>query len=357
MELTLEVVRELPKVLLHDHLDGGLRPETVLELAAACGYRKLPSDDPDELATHLHRGADRRDLGLYLEMFRHTVGVMQTADALHRVTRECVQDLAADGVVYAEIRFAPELHVAEGLTLEAVAEAVLDGLDAGQTDTGMVARLIFTTMRSQDLSGPTVDLALRLDDPRIVAFDLAGQEQGHPASEHAAAIRRALDAGLRVTIHAGEAAGVDSIADALSVGAERLGHGVRLVDDLLPDGELGPVATVVRESGIALEVCPSSNVHTGAADTFARHPIDRLFNAGLHVTVNTDNRLMSNVTLSGELFRCVEAFGWSPHDLYQVTATAARSVFADEPTRSEVVERVRSGFRDIGVAETSPSQR
>lgn len=350
MKPTGAMIRPLPKVLLHDHLDGGLRPATVVELADAVGYRGLPTTDPARLATVLQSGADRRDLNLYLEMFRHTVGVMQTADALARVAYECVQDLAADGVVYVETRFAPELHTAGGLTEDAVVEAVLDGLARGERDTGTVARVIVDTIRSEPRSALAVEVAIAHADRGVVAFDLAGPEDGFPASDHEGAIRRALDAGLHVTIHAGEAHGLASIRDALDVGAQRLGHGVRLIDDIGHDGTLGPTAQRVIDEGVVLEVCPSSNVHTGAAPSIAEHPIERLRTAGVQVTVNTDNRLMSGVTLTDELAACATAFGWDLARLRDLTLVAVRAAFCDDAVRGGVAERVRSGYERLSMA-------
>ena len=350
MNPTVSTIRALPKVLLHDHLDGGLRPATVVELADGIGHGDLPTTDPHELAAVLHAGANRRDLNLYLAMFRHTVGVMQTADALARVAYECVQDLAADGVVYVEIRFAPELHTAGGLTEDAVVEAVLDGLARGERDTGTVARVIIDTIRSEPRSDRAVGVAIAHADRGVVAFDLAGPEDGFPASDHERAIRRALDAGLHVTIHAGEAHGLASIRDALDVGAQRLGHGVRLIDDIADDGKLGPTARRVVADGVVLEVCPSSNVHTGAAPSIADHPIERLRAAGVQVTVNTDNRLMSDVTLTGEFAACATAFGWDTARLRDLTMVAVGAAFCDEQTRQGVAERVRSGYERLSMA-------
>jgi adenosine deaminase len=344
------VVRSLPKVLLHDHLDGGLRPTTVVELADAGGYDDLPTTDPEQLAAHLHSGADRRDLNLYLEMFRHTVGVMQTAEALARVAYESVHDLAADGVVYVETRFAPELHTAKGLTEDAVVEAVLDGLARGERDTGTVARVIIDTIRSESRSDRAVEVAIAHADRGVVAFDLSGPEDGFPASDHERAIRRAIDAGLHVTIHAGEGHGLASIRDALDVGAERLGHGVRLIDDIGPDRALGPTARRVIDAGVVLEVCPSSNVHTGAAASIADHPIERLRVAGVQVTVNTDNRLMSDVTMTDELVTCAAAFGWDARRLRELTLVAVGAAFCDEEVRRGVAERVRSGYDRLSIA-------
>ena len=343
-------VRRMPKVLLHDHLDGGLRPTTMLELADEIGYRGLPTGDPADLAAYLHTGAARRDHHLYLAMFEYTVGVMQTADGLQRVARESVEDLAADGVVYAEIRFAPELHTQQGLDMAGVVEAVLDGLDAGDRATGTTARLIVDAIRSEGRADDAVDAAIAHAGRGVVGFDLAGAEDGHPASRHREAIERARDAGLHVTIHAGEAWGLPSIEDALDVGAQRLGHGVRLIDDVAADGTLGPVARRVTDSHVTLEVCPTSNVHTGAAPSIAAHPIERLRDAGVAVTVNTDNRLMSDVTLTGELITVARAFGWDLARIRDVTLTALDAAFCDDKTRSGIAALVDDGYERLSIA-------
>jgi adenosine deaminase len=337
----------LPKVVLHDHLDGGLRPATMIDLADAVGYRGLPASDPEGLAAAMYQGESRSLVG-YLEAFRHTVAVMQTAAGLERVTREAIEDHAADGVVYAEIRFAPSLHLAGGMNRNEVLEAVLTGLRAGSEATGIPASVIVDAMRQFDDSAAVADLALEYRDDGVVGFDLAGPEHGFPASRHGEACRLVLDGGLHLTIHAGEAAGPESIADALEVGAERLGHGVRVVDDLtITDGVVsstGSIATRVLEEGIPLEVCPLSNVHTSAVASIASHPVGILQRSGFSVTLNTDNRLMSQTSMSTEMAGAVEHHGFGLADLRAVTLRAVDAAFCDEDTRSRVRARVESGF-------------
>lgn len=337
----------LPKVVLHDHLDGGLRPSTMIELADAVGYRGLPAQDPDGLAAAMYQG-ESRSLLTYLEAFRHTVGVMQTAAGLERVTREAVEDLAADGVVYAEIRFAPALHLDGGLALHEVLEAALAGLQVGSEATGVPARIIVDAMRQSDDSVRVADLAVAYRDRGVVGFDLAGPEEGHPAGRHAEACRRALEGGLRLTIHAGEAAGPASIADALDAGAERLGHGVRIVEDMVVSGGVveatGPVARRVLDGGIPLELCPLSNVHSGAAGSLREHPAGLLLRAGYAVTLNTDNRLMSGTSMTGEFAAVVEHLGLTLADLRAVTMRGVDAAFCDEATRAAVRARVATGY-------------
>jgi adenosine deaminase len=330
--LTPQTIRRAPKVLLHDHLDGGLRPATVVELAEQTGYGALPTTDPEELGAWFTRGADTGDLATYLETFVHTVGVMQTTDALARVAAECAEDLATDGVVYAEVRFAPELHIEGGLTLDEVVEAVLAGFTAGSRGRGITVRTLLTAMRTAARSQEIAQLAVDWRDRGVVGFDIAGSEAGHPPSRHLDAFNLVMRENFHNTIHAGEAFGLPSIWEAVQFcGAERLGHGVRIVDDIEVDDEgrahLGRLAGFVRDRRIPLEMCPTSNVHTGAAPSLAEHPIGLLRRLGFRVTINTDNRLMSAVTLSSELARLVETFAYDWDDLQWFTINAMKSAF------------------------------
>ena len=264
---TLEQIRRAPKVVLHDHLDGGLRPATVVELARDSGHT-LPTTDVAELGRWFNEGAYRHDLDLYLETFEHTVGVMQTKDALVRVAAECAEDLAADGVVYAEVRFAPELHIEGGLTLDEVVESVLEGFRLGSAGRGITIGTLATAMRHAANSSDIAELALRHRDDGVVGFDIAGSEAGNPPTRHLAAFQEIAKANSHITIHAGEAFGLPSIWEAVQLcGAERLGHGVRIVDDITFDdagrAQLGRLAAFVRDRRVALEMCPTSNVHTG----------------------------------------------------------------------------------------------
>lgn len=344
MDLTPELLRRAPKVLLHDHLDGGLRPATVLDLARSVGHQ-LPATDPVDLARWFFQGGRGADLERYLEAFGHTVALLQTEAALGRVARECVEDLDADGVVYAEIRYAPELSTAEGLPLDAVFDAVAEGLAAGPRT--VEVQLLTCIMRQDARGDEVVTAALRARDRGVpvAGVDLAGPEVGFPAARHADALRRARDGGLHLTLHAGEAVGPTSIADALDQGAERLGHGVRIVEDLAADGAPGPVAQRVLAGGVALELCPTSNLHTGVVADLADHPVEQLRRAGFRVTVSTDNRLMSGVTLSEELAAIATSHGWQLEDVRAVTDTAAEVVFLDDPAAREALRgQIERGF-------------
>jgi adenosine deaminase len=350
VSVTLDQIRHVPKVLLHDHLDGGLRPATIVELARQTGYRGLPTHDPAELGRWMIQAAERGHLDLYLEAFQHTVGVMQTRDALVRVAAECAEDLAADGVAYAEVRFAPELHVTAGLTLDQVVQAVLEGFAQGSAGRGIRVYALLTAMRTAARSLEIAELAVRYRDIGVVGFDIAGAEAGSPPSRHLDAFQYVARENFHITIHAGEGFGLPSIWEAVQwCGAERLGHGVRIIDDIEvePDGSaaLGLLASYIRDRRIPLEMCPTSNVHTGAARSIREHPIGLLRRLSFRVTVNTDNRLMSDVTLSSEFAALVEAFGYGWADIQWLTINAMKSAFAPFDERLELINTViKPGF-------------
>ena len=342
-ELTRELVRRAPKVLLHDHLDGGLRPETIVELAAGTGH-ELPTSDGESLGRWFTEAADSGSLERYLETFDHTVAVMQTAENLTRVARECVEDLAADGVVYAEIRYAPEQHLEGGLTLEEVVAAVQRGFDEGQEAAGggIVVRQLLTAMRHQARSREIAELVVAHRDDGVVGFDIAGAEAGYPPTRHLDAFEYLQRQNAHFTIHAGEAFGLPSIWEAIQYcGADRLGHGVRIVDDITtrPDGEpvLGRLAAYVRDKRIPLELCPHSNVQTGAAASIAEHPIGLLTALRFRVTVNTDNRLMSGTSMTHEMTALAEAFGYGLDDLEWFTVNAMKSAFLRFDQRLRII--------------------
>jgi adenosine deaminase len=348
--LTVDTIRDAPKVLLHDHLDGGLRPATVIELADAIGYPDLPSTDERELGGWFLAAAHSGSLVRYLETFGHTVGVMQTQNALVRVAAECAEDLAADGVVYAEVRFAPELHVEAGLELDAVVEAVLEGFKVGAARAAERGRRIrvgclLTAMRHAARSREIAELAVRYRDLGVVGFDIAGAEAGFPPTRHLDAFEYLRQQNAHFTIHAGEAFGLPSIWEALQwCGADRLGHGVRIVDDITlgADGtpRLGLLAAYVRDKRIPLEMCPTSNVHTGAAKSVADHPIGLLTQLRFRVTVNTDNRLMSDVSMTSEMTALADTFGYGWADLQWFTVNAMKSAFIGFDERLALINEV-----------------
>ena len=343
--ISADVIRQAPKVLLHDHLDGGLRPQTVIELAREVGYEGLSTTDPDELAVAFRAGADRKSLVLYLEGFEHTVGVMQTREAIVRVAAECAEDLAADGVVYAEVRYAPELSTRAGMSLDDVVLAVLEGFERGSSGRGITMKFIVTAMRQFARSVEIAELALRHRDDGVVGFDVAGPEAGFPPTRYLDAFNLIHQGNFHLTIHAGEAFGLPSIWEALQwCGAERLGHGVRIVDDITidPDGEvhLGRLAAYVRDTRVALEMCPTSNVHTGAAQSIEEHPIDLLRRLRFRVTVNTDNRLMSGVSMSSEFETLSRTFGFGLDEMQWLTLNAMKSAFAPFDERLRLINGV-----------------
>ncbi|WP_169985417.1 MULTISPECIES: adenosine deaminase [unclassified Microbispora] len=344
----LEEIRRAPKVLLHDHLDGGLRPATIVDLARECGHT-LPTYDPGELGAWFRDAADSGSLERYLETFSHTVGVMQTREALVRVAAECAEDLADDGVMYAEVRYAPEQHTSRGLSLDQVVEAVLEGFRLGSAGPDGRPRIrvgtLLTAMRHQARSMEIAELAVRYRDLGVVGFDIAGAEAGYPPTRHLDAFEYLQRENAHFTIHAGEGFGLPSIWQAIQwCGADRLGHGVRIIDDIRvsDDGEakLGRLAAYVRDKRIPLEMCPTSNLQTGAAPSIAEHPIGLLRRLYFRVTVNTDNRLMSGTSVSQEFAKLVDAFGYDWDDLQWFTVNAMKSAFIPFDERLALINGV-----------------
>jgi adenosine deaminase len=353
VELTPDTIREAPKVVLHDHLDGGLRPQTILDLAAEWDYEGLPATDSAALGRWFGEAANSGSLVRYLETFEHTVAVMQTAQGLRRVASECVQDLADDGVVYAEIRWAPELHVREGLSLSDAVDAVIAGFAEGvaiaagkgqQIRVGTVA----TAMRHAARSREIAELAVAYRDRGVVGFDIAGAEAGFPPTRHLDAFEYLRRENFHFTIHAGEAFGLPSIWEAIQwCGTDRLGHGVRIIDDISFSGrnveervasaKLGRLAQYIRDKRIPLEMCPSSNVQTGAAPSIAEHPIGLLRRLNFRVTVNTDNRLMSDTSMTKEMKLLTDNFGYDWTDLRWLTINAMKSAFIPFDDRLAII--------------------
>ena len=364
-------LRLAPKVLLHDHLDGGLRPQSIVELAQECGYDGLPASDSEALGTWFRDSADSGSLPRYLETFDQTLAVMQTREGLFRVASECAQDLAADGVVYAESRYAPEQHLTRGLTLEGVVEAVNAGLRDGEAraaEAGNPIRVtsLLTAMRHAAKSTEIAELAIRYRDEGVSGFDIAGAEAGYPPTRHLDAFEYLQRENFHFTIHAGEAFGLPSIWQAIQwCGADRLGHGVRIVDDITIDGSpfaewlegnkddagaltaldlgrvrLGRLAAYVRDKRIPLEMCPSSNLQTSAALSIPLHPITLLRRLRFRVTLNTDNRLMSGTSMSREAGLLRDEAGWTLEDLRWVTINAMKSAFIPFDERLAIIDDV-----------------
>nr|WP_157242624.1 adenosine deaminase [Pseudarthrobacter sp. GA104] len=361
-------MKNLPKVSLHDHLDGGLRPATIIELAEAVGHT-LPSTDPVALGEWFRESANSGSLVRYLETFDHTVAVMQTHEGLFRVAKEFVEDLADDGVVYGEVRWAPEQHLQKGLTLDQAVEAVQEGLEAGVEAVGESGREIqvgqlITAMRHADRGQEIAELAVRHRNKGVVGFDIAGAEDGFLPSRFRDAFTYLAQQNFPATVHAGEAAGLDSIQSALVDGrALRLGHGVRIAEDIMvefdDDAEdtiglvtLGDLSSWIRDRGIALEICPSSNLQTGAIAGFGEgiesHPLDMLYQLGFNVTINTDNRLMSGVTLTDEFELLVETFDYDLDDLLELTLNAAEAAFLPLEEKEALVEYINDTYANLG---------
>ena len=367
--ITDDTLRRAPKALLHDHLDGGLRPQTIIELADTVGYQELPAHEAGQLGAWFRDSADSGSLERYLTTFEQTLVVMQTVDGLHRVASECVQDLAADGVVYAEVRYAPELHLVHGLLLEDVVEAVNAGFRDGERIAAEAGRRIrvtalLTAMRHAAKGTEIAELVVRYRDDGVVGFDIAGAEAGFPPTRHLDAFEYLRRENAHFTIHAGEGFGLPSIWEAIQwCGADRLGHGVRIVDDVRVGGRpcsadvahaatadlsevtLGGLAGYVRDRRIPLEMCPSSNVQTGAAESVALHPISLLKRLRFRVTVNTDNRLMSGTSMTREMSLLVNDAGWTLEDLRWVTINAMKSAFIPFDQRLAIIDDVvKPGF-------------
>ncbi len=345
MKLDRGVLKSLPKVLLHEHLDGVLRPKTIIELARSARYDQLPTEDPVELARWFHQGANQGSLPKYLEGFTHTIAVMQTEDALERVAYEQSEDLSQDGVAYFETRFAPIFHTRMGLTHQQVVSAVLKGLERGKKDFGILSGLIICAMRNMDVSLEMAELAVDFRERGVVGFDLAGEEGGYPPKKHVDAFHYIQRQNFNITIHAGEGFGKESIWQAIQYcGAHRIGHGTRLIDDIaIVDGravKLGDLAQYVLDKRIPLEICLLSNVHTGAAKSLEEHPFKILHQEKFRVTLNTDNRLMSDTTMTKEFEAARDAFGLAIEDFEKLTINAMKSAFLPYNQRCDFIYSV-----------------
>jgi len=346
MKLSYELLKSLPKVLLHEHLDGVLRPDSVIELARSEGYKRLPTEDPVELARWFHQGANQGSLPKYLEGFVHTIAVMQTEEALERVAYEQAEDLSRDGVVYFETRFAPIFHTQKGLTHQQVVSAVLKGLERGRKEFGISSGLIICAMRNMEVSLEMAELAVDFRERGVVGFDLAGEEGGYPPKKHVDAFHYIQRENFNITIHAGEGFGKESIWQAIQYcGAHRIGHGTRLIDDIAvaEDGKvvkLGGLAQYVLDKRIPLEICLLSNVQTGAARSLAQHPFKIFYQEKFRVTLNTDNRLMSDTSMTKEFAAAAETYGLTLDDFEKITINAMKSAFLPYQQRIDFIYKV-----------------
>jgi adenosine deaminase len=356
--LSTDVIARAPKVLLHDHLDGGLRPQTMIDHALASGYTKLPSYNPDELATWFVNACSSGTLELYLETFEHTISVMQTREEIIRVARECVLDLAADGVVYAEVRGAPELFTRKALTIDDVIEATVEGHNQGMAEAKAAGRIIrvealLCALRQNNFSDEVATKVVKYKGRGVVGFDIAGPEAGFPPTDHIKAFDYLRSNGAHFTIHAGEAFGVESIELAVrECHAERIGHGIRLIDDIdFSSGTpaLGSLAQEILDRQICLEMAPTSNLQTGGAASYETHQIGVMKKLGFNVTINTDNRLMSATSMIREITEIARGYSWTIDDLHDVARNGIMSAFiSDEDKHSIYSNQIKPVFTELG---------
>jgi adenosine deaminase len=353
MKTDQSILKKLPKVLLHEHLDGAMRPQTVIDLARMAGYTELPTNDAAALAEWFHRGANQGSLAKYLEGFKHTIAVTQTEEALERVAYEQAEDLSQDGIVYYETRFAPVFHTTRGLTHQQVVAAVLKGMARGRQTFGIQSGLIICAMRNMNVSLEMAELAVDFRERGVVGFDLAGEEGGYPPKKHVDAFHYIQRENFNITIHAGEGFGKESIWQAIQYcGAHRIGHGTRLIDDIAVSNgkavKLGDLAQYLLDKRIPLEICLLSNVHTGATPSLEQHPFKILYQERFRVTLNTDNRLMSHTTMTKEFEAASEAFGLTIDDFEKISINAMKSAFIPYGRRIDLIYKtLKPGYARI----------
>jgi len=346
------MLRQMPKVDLHLHLDGSVRPETVIEWAGQAGSG-LPAGDVEGVARLMKVQGRCGSLAEYLEKFHFSGTFLQTGEALSRAAYEVVEQSAGENCVYIEVRFAPQLHRQKGLTAEEAIEAVLDGLARGERDFGVIARGIVCCMRghTERLNVEAVEAAARFYGKGIVAVDLAGDEARYPSSLYGEVFRRALRFGMPVTIHAGEAGGAGNIEDAIRLlGASRIGHGIRLREN-------ERLLEFVRERQIPLEICPTSNIQTHAVDDWASHPLREYFDRGLAVTVNTDNLTVSDTTITREYESIMRHYGFTMQELGRLVLQAVSAAFLPEGEKRQLHRKVRNRLEPLAGAPNGPKER
>ncbi len=351
---TEDIIKAVPKVLLHDHLDGGLRPQTIIELANEQKYNKLPTKEPEELGKWFHRGANKGNLVEYLQGFEHTCAVMQSKEALERVSYEMMEDMKNDGVCYVETRFAPVFHTSKSLYNEDVVNAVLSGLEKGKKDFGVGYGLILCGMRNMKNTLDIAELAVNYRNKGVVGFDLAGEEGGYPPKKHIDAFQFIQRANFNITIHAGEAFGKESIWQAIQwCGAHRIGHATHLMEDFTLDRNghvvgFGDLAQYVLDKRIPLEICLLSNVHTGAIDKIENHPFGILYKQKFRVTINTDDRLMSDTSMTKEFLTAIQYFNLTLDDVEKITLNSMKSAFIPYRERLDYIYKIiKPGFQEI----------
>ncbi len=353
MKLDVSTLRRLPKVVLHEHLDGALRPATVIELARDARYAKLPTDDPGELALWFQRGANQGSLPKYLEGFAHTIAVLQSEEAIERAAYEQAEDMAREGVVYFETRFAPVFLTRKGLTLQQVVSAVLKGIERARKAHGVRGKLLICAMRNMNVSLEMAELAVDFRARGVVGFDLAGEEGGYPPKKHMEAFHYIQRENFNITIHAGEGYGKESIWQAIQYcGAHRIGHGTRLIDDIgMANGKVvrfGGLSQYVLDKRIPIESCLLSNVHTGAVASLAEHPFATLYRQHFRVTLNTDNPLMSGTNMTKEFQVAAETFKLRLDDFEKITINAMKSAFVDYTDRCQLIyDVIKPGYAKV----------
>jgi len=349
-----DIIKAVPKVVLHDHLDGGLRAATIIELAKDLRYNKLPTKDAGELAGWFYRGANKGNLVEYLQGFEHTTAVMQTKEALTRSAYEMMEDMKNDNVCYVETRFAPVFHTNKGLYHEDIVSAVLDGLEKGSNDFGVGYGLILCGMRSMKNTLEIAELAVNFRNKGVVGFDLAGEEGGYPPKKHIDAFQFIQRANFNITVHAGEAFGKESIWQAIQwCGAHRIGHATHLVEDFTMDKQgnvvgFGDLAQYVLDKRIPLEICLLSNLHTGAVDKIENHPFGLFFKEKFRVTLNTDDRLMSDTTMTKEFLTAIDIFNLTLDDLEKITINSMKSAFIPYKERLHFIYNIiKPGYQKM----------
>ncbi len=351
---TKDIILKVPKVMLHDHLDGGLRAETIIELAKDFKYKNLPTADPGELSEWFHRGANKGNLVEYLQGFEHTIAVMQTKESLERVAYEMMEDMYKDGVCFVETRFAPVFHGEKGLHYDEILDAVLKGLELGKSDFGVGYGLILCGMRNMKNTLEIAELAINYRTQGVVGFDLAGEEGGFPPKKHLDAFQFIKRENFNITIHAGEAFGKESIWQALQFcGAHRIGHATRLTEDIVFDKDgnivaLGDLAQFILDKRLPLEICLLSNVHTGAVDKLENHPFIKLYKQKFRVFLNTDDRLMSDTTLTKEYLTATELFDINLDDIEKLNINAMKSSFLPHHERLHYIYNIlKPGYQKM----------
>jgi len=343
-ELTREFIHSLPKAELHCHLDGSMRVETILELAKEQGV-KLPKDNFEELSGYLAVGMDCKSLEEYLKGFDVTCSVLQTKESLIRATYELAEDCAKENIWYLEIRFSPILHTEKNLKLTQVVDAVLEGKKMAERDFNIKIGVIICGLRhtSPELSLTLAEVSVAYKNRGIVGFDLAGAEDGFPAKDHKESFYLIINNNINTTVHAGEAYGPESIHQAIHfISANRIGHGTRLRED-------GDLLNYVNDHRIPLEMCITSNVQTKAVDSFEKHPVKFYFDVGIRVTLNTDNRLMSNTTLTDEYMLAIEKYGFTADELKYLILNGFKSAFMPLKEKVELIHKVTKALEEKGL--------